>query len=218
MSVLIIHILVNLESITKHITDILKISISLFIIVDAVGNIPIFLSLTESVKKRRDSIFRQAILVSFILLMFFSILGEGVLRFFNISIHSFAIAGGILLIFISTRMMTGELTKVYEREKKEFLGVVPIAFPLLVGPGAITTSMLSIQQFGIFPTVISVIIVSLLNWLILMNAERLYNLLGKTGSLVVSRLMAVFISAIAVEYVVLGLRNVLSTILHPAKE
>lgn len=197
----------NFERITEHVVDILKVSVSLFIIVDSVGNIPIFLSLTESVKRRRGAIFRQAIIVSFILLMFFSILGEGVLRFFNISIYSFAIAGGVLLIFISIRMLIGELAEAYEKEKKEFLGVVPLAFPLLVGPGAITTSMLSIQQFGIVPTVVSVILVSVLNWFILMNSERLNNLLGKTGSIIVSKLMAIFISAIAVEYIVFGVKN-----------
>ncbi|MCS7213795.1 MAG: MarC family protein [Candidatus Calescibacterium sp.] len=197
----------DFEVITEHIVDILKVSVSLFIIVDSIGNIPIFLSLTESVKRRRGVIFRQAIVVSFILLMFFSILGEGVLRFFNISIYSFAIAGGVLLIFISIRMLIGELSEVYDKEKKEFLGVVPLAFPLLVGPGAITTSMLSIQQFGILPTVVSVILVSALNWFILMNSERLNNLLGKTGSIIVSKLMAIFISAIAVEYIVFGVKN-----------
>ncbi len=187
--------------------DVLRVSISLFIVVDSVGNIPIFISLTESLKKRRRFIFRQSILVSFILLMFFSILGEGVLRFFNIKIYSFAIAGGMLLFFISMKTLAGRIDNEYDKERKEFLGAVPLAFPLLVGPGAITTAMLSIQNYGIIQTVVSVFIVSAINWLILMNAERINSVFGKTGSVVVSKLMAVFISAISIEYITFGIRG-----------
>lgn len=187
--------------------DVLRVSISLFIVVDSVGNIPIFISLTESLKKRRRFIFRQSILVSFILLMFFSILGEGVLRFFNIKIYSFAIAGGTLLFFISMKTLAGRIDNEYDKERKEFLGAVPLAFPLLVGPGAITTAMLSIQNYGIIQTVVSVFIVSAINWLILMNAERINSVFGKTGSVVVSKLMAVFISAISIEYITFGIRG-----------
>lgn len=187
--------------------DVLQVSVSLFIVVDSVGNIPIFLSLTEEFKKKRKAIFRQSIFVSFVLLMFFSILGEGVLRFFNIKIYSFAIAGGMLLLFISIRMLVGRLESDYGKEKREFLGVVPLAFPLLVGPGAITTAMLSIQNYGIIITVISVVVVSAINWIVLMNSERINKIFGKTGSVVISKLMAIFISAIAVEYITFGIKD-----------
>lgn len=198
---------VILEEPLEFIKRILKVSISLFIVVDAIGNIPIFLSLTQEMKKRRRKLFRQAVLISFFLLMFFSMLGEGVLRFFNISIYSFAIAGGILLLMLSIRVLVGKLAEMSERETREFMGVVPLAFPLLVGPGAITTSILSIQNFGIMPTIIAVVIVSVANWIVLMNAEKLNLLLGKTGSMIVSKLMAIFIAAIAVEYIALGVKN-----------
>lgn len=192
-----------MDFIYDFLKDVLRVSISLFIVVDSVGNIPIFISLTEDLKKRRRFIFRQSIFISFILLMFFSILGEGILRFFNIKIYSFAIAGGVLLLFISMKMLAGR--DEYGKERREFLGAVPLAFPLLVGPGAITTAMLSIQNYGIIQTVVSVIIVSAINWLILMNAERINSFFGKTGSIVVSKLMAIFISAISVEYITFGI-------------
>jgi multiple antibiotic resistance protein len=89
------------------------------------------------------------------------------------------------------------------------IGVVPIAFPLLVGPGAITLTIVNIQTAGVLITVISVIVVLLITWLILRAIEPINSFLGETGSVVISRLMAVFIAAIAIEFIASGIRFML---------
>jgi len=121
--------------------DLFRGIIALFIIVDPVGNIPIFVGLTEKMKaeeKRRT--FRTATIVGLILLLAFAVAGQQILNLFGITIHSFMIADGILLLIISVKIL------IYGGWKEtvvtpESVGAVPIACPLLVGPGAITTTI-----------------------------------------------------------------------------
>jgi multiple antibiotic resistance protein len=91
----------------------------------------------------------------------------------------------------------------------ESLGAVPIGFPLLVGPGAITATILILQSSGIFVTVVSVLITFVIVWLVLRFINPIYKILGRNGALVVTRLMAMFIAAIAVQYIVDGAKNLI---------
>jgi multiple antibiotic resistance protein len=94
----------------------------------------------------------------------------------------------------------------------ESMGAVPIAMPLLVGPGAITTTILNLQSYGIAITAISVLIVLLLTWFILKYVDLVYRFLGKTGAIVIARVMALLIGAIAIQYLLLGVTHFLETI------
>ncbi|MCS7136610.1 MAG: MarC family protein [Nitrososphaerota archaeon] len=188
------------------IDELVKSIIALFIIVDPIGNVPIFIGLTSSMnREERRKTFKTAIIISFILLNVFALAGRSILSIFNISLHSFKIAGGLLLLIISIKILIhGTWEEKYL--SKGSIGVVPIAFPLLVGPGAITLTIVNIQTAGVLVTVISVIIVLLITWLILRSIEPINNFLGETGSVVIARLMAVFIAAIAIEFIASGIR------------
>ncbi len=188
------------------IDELIKSIIALFIIVDPIGNIPIFIGLTSNMtREERSKTFRTAIVISFVLLNVFALAGQSILLVFNISIHSFKIAGGLLLLIISIKILIHGMWE--ERHLSDrSIGVVPIAFPLLVGPGAITLTIVNIQTTGVFVTVISVIVVLLITWLIIRAMEPINNFLGETGSVVISRLMAVFIAAIAIEFIASGIR------------
>ena len=87
------------------------------------------------------------------------------------------------------------------------MGAVPIGCPLLVGPGAITTSILNIQSFGIFATLLSVFLTFVIVWLILRFIDPIYRILGKNGSLVITRVMALLIAAIFVQYILDGIKS-----------
>ncbi|MEM2341807.1 MAG: MarC family protein [Candidatus Bathyarchaeia archaeon] len=189
------------------IPSLIKSVISLFIIVDPFGNIPIFIGLTEGISgEKRRKIFNVATVTGFILLLLFAMTGREILRIFGITIESFMIAGGILLLIIAIRIliMGGWEEK---RLTPESVGVVPIAVPLLVGPGAITTTILNLQEFGILLTVISVIIVFTIVWVILRYIELIYKILGKSGAIVIARVMALLIAAIAIQYIINGLQS-----------
>ena len=177
-------------------SDLLKAFIALIVIVDPLGNIPIFSSLTAGMDgKVRRRTFNTATVVGFILLLAFALLGDQLLKLFGISMESFMVAGGLLLAIISVKILVqggwGE-----RQGSPEDVGAVPIAFPLLVGPGAITTTMLILKSSGLAVTVSAVSLVFATVWLILRFIDPIYTLLGKTGSAVVTRVMAVFIAAV----------------------
>jgi multiple antibiotic resistance protein len=189
------------------ILEIAKAAIALFIIVDPFGNIPIFVGLTETMEdKQRKKVFNLAILVSLILLLVFSFIGQEILNIFGLSIYSFEVAGGILLLIISIRILiSGSMHE--NVESPESIGAVPIAIPLLVGPGAITTTIFNLQAYGIIAAVLAVVIVLLLTWVILRFMGRIYRFLGKTGAVVIARVMALLIAAIAVQYILTGVTH-----------
>jgi len=184
--------------------ELAKAVITIFIIVDPLGNIPIFISLTKGMAKEdRQKAFRTAIFTGFILLISFALVGQQIFMLFGISLYSFMIAGGILLLIISIRILVrGEWEE--DSTTPESIGVVPIGFPLLVGPGAITTTILNLQASGVIVTTIAVLIVFVVVQIILRLIDPIYRFLGSSGSLVISRLMALLIAAIAIQYILDG--------------
>lgn len=181
--------------------------ISLFIIVDPFGNIPIFIGLTERLgREERRKVFHTATVTGFMLLLLFAIAGREILNMFGITLQSFMIAGGILLLIIAIRILVmGGWEE--PRLTPESVGVVPIAVPLLVGPGAITTTILNLQEFGIILTIVSVVIVFSIVWLTLRYIEPIYKVLGRNGAIIIARVMALLIAAIAIQYIVNGLQS-----------
>jgi len=196
------------DAVIATIPSLVRAVISLFIVVDPLGNIPIFISLTEDMSKReRRKTFETATVTGVILLLFFALVGQQIFILFGISMESFMIAGGILLLLIAVKML---LTGSWEesRVSPESVGIVPIAIPLLVGPGAITTTILNIRIFNVAVTVVSVLIVFFIVWITLRFIDPIYRLLGRSGSLIIARVMALIIAAIAVEYILEGIRGI----------
>jgi multiple antibiotic resistance protein len=180
--------------------------IALFIIVDPLGNIPIFVGLTENINDaQRKKTYNTAILVSFALLLVFAFTGQEILSLFGLSIYSFEVAGGILLLIIAIRILISGFHE--STESPESLGAVPIAIPLLVGPGAITTTIFNLQSYGTIITISAVVVVLALTWVILRFINGFYKILGKTGSIVIARVMALLIAAIAVQYILTGVTH-----------
>lgn len=184
-----------------------KAAIVLFIIVDPLGDIPIFIGLTEKMTElQRKKIFNTATIVGFILLLVFAFTGQEIFIIFGVSISSFEVAGGILLLIIAIRILISG--SMHETDvAPESMGAVPIAMPLLVGPGAITTTIFNLHAYDIYVTVISVFIVMAIVWLILRYITSVNRFLGKTGSLVIARVMSLLIAAIAVQYILTGAKE-----------
>ncbi|MEM2995657.1 MAG: MarC family protein [Candidatus Bathyarchaeia archaeon] len=181
--------------------------VSLFIIVDPVGNLPILLSLTQNMPDdRRRKAFRTATLTGLILLLSFASVGQQILALFGVSLHNFMVAGGILLLIIAIKILIAGGWE-DEATTPESVGAVPIAVPLLVGPGAITTTIINIQSYGFPVTTASVLITFAFVWLIFKFIDLIYAFLGRTGSLVIARVMALLIAAIAIRYILEGLSH-----------
>jgi multiple antibiotic resistance protein len=189
------------------VSELAKAVIALFIIVDPFGNIPIFMGLTEKMEEsQKKKVFNTATLVGVILLLVFAFTGQEILTIFGLSIYSFEVAGGILLLIIAIRILiSGSMHE--DVESPESLGAVPIAMPLLVGPGAITTTIFNLQAYGTLSAILAVLIVLSLTWIILRFINGIYRFLGKTGSLVIGRVMALLIAAIAIQYILTGVTH-----------
>jgi multiple antibiotic resistance protein len=201
-----------LDVMTENVLNLAKAILVLFIIVDPFGDIPIFMSLTEKMpKEQKRKVFNTATLVSFVLLLAFAFAGQEIFSIFGVSIFSFEVAGGILLLIIAVRILiSGSLMEM--NESPESIGAVPIAMPLLVGPGAITTTIFNLQAYGVAVTVLSVFAVLIVTWFILRYVDSVYRFLGKTGALVIARVMALLIAALAVQYVLFGVTHFLESI------
>ncbi|MFZ8802084.1 MAG: MarC family protein [Candidatus Calescibacterium sp.] len=196
----------NLD-LSEYILAFWKSFLALFIIVDVLGNIPIFLSISARMTKtQRQKMLTRAVFASFWLLITFTLLGDFFFKFFGVSLDSFRIAGGILLLVISLKIL---LVGTWEEKQidPESSGVVPIAFPLLAGPGAITQVIISTKQYGFLITFISILLVSIINYFVLKKIDSIYKFMGKSGSIIISRLMSVMIAGISVDFIVKGISN-----------
>ena len=191
--------------------DIITSVIALFVVIDPIGNIPLFIAFTKKLEKaEHKTVSKTAIITAAALLLLFGIAGTQILGLFGITIFSFMIAGGTLLFIIAIELLTyGEWR--FVSKVKEDIGVVPIAFPLLAGPGSITAVIISYQTSGFLITFFSIIIVITITYVILRMVNPIYKILGNRGSMIVSRVFAVIIAAIAVEYIVEGIKNLFVT-------
>jgi multiple antibiotic resistance protein len=188
--------------------DLLKSIISLFVVVNPIGKVPIFIALTEKMEKQNKKLVsKNAIITTAVLLTVFAVAGIQLLSIFGISIFSFMIAGGILLFIIAIEFMTHGEWRFGRSSTSGDSGIVPLAFPLLAGPGAITTVIISLQAYGWIVAIISIAFVVSLTYLVLQMGNPLLRILGRRGSIVTTRVFAIFLAAIAVQYIVEGLRQ-----------
>jgi len=156
-------------------------------------------------KERLDT-FVEAIYVGFLLLLLFTLGGTWILSVFMIDLNDFKIAGGILLLVMALIILIrGHLDVVTPGED---VGAVPLGCPLLVGPGAITTSMVLIGMYGMPITLIAVVINFVISGAIFYFAENIYCAIGKTGSTIVAKVMAIILAAIAVKFIREGILNI----------
>jgi multiple antibiotic resistance protein len=198
-------------------TEYSKIFISLFAIVDPVGMIPIIIAFTAGMTaQKRGRVGRVASLSVFVILLAALLLGEAILGFFGISIHSFRTAGGILLLLMSINMLIGDKPSYTpddtgDSDATSSVAIVPLSTPLLAGPGAISTVILDAHKgtnaghYGMMALIL--LLLSLTVWLTFLIAPWVSQRLGKIGSSIVSRLMGLLLAAIAVEFIAGGLRG-----------
>lgn len=183
-----------------------KAFIILFVVMDPPGNIPVFIALTKGMRKEeRRTELNHAVIVATILLLLFAFLGKIILNVLGISIDSFMIAGGILLLLISFDLLRGEHKYGVTEESGAGVGAVPMGTPMLAGPGAITAVMVIIQSSGVFVVLFSILSAIIATRLVLGQSDRLYDLMGKVGTEVLSRVIGIIVAAIAIQFIGTGI-------------
>ena len=187
--------------------------------VNPIGIMPVFVSLTAHMPpEERNRTALQANIAVAVILIASLVAGQLLLDMFSISLDSFRVAGGLLLLSIAFSMMSGKLgeDKQTKQEKSEYvskeqIGVVPLAMPLMAGPGAISSTIVygsrypaAIDTVGIG---ISIIAFATCSWLLFRSAPVIVRFLGQTGINVITRIMGLILGALGIEFIANGLRN-----------
>jgi len=195
----------------------------LFAITNPVGAVPVFLSVTHDLSRsQRREIAKKTAITVVVTLITFALIGQWIFKFFGSSTDAFAIAGGILLFRMAMEMLSGKLStiKISQEETEEFseevvtleeVAIIPLAIPLISGPGAITTVMLYTAKSTSLPekvTVIaSIVAIGLTVLLVLCSANRIKAKLGRVGIKVMTRMMGLILTSMAVQMIINGIKG-----------
>ncbi|CAB3288264.1 conserved membrane protein of unknown function [Methanocaldococcus lauensis] len=193
---------------------------SIFSILNPFGAVPVFIALTESYpKKERNLIAKKTVIYTLIILLIFTLFGNWILKFFGISLDAFKIAGGLLLLLISLDMVRGKQeAKLHKKEIEDAyeideIALMPLATPLLAGPGSITACMVAMAEaptFGDkFLVILAIIVSILITYVTLLSSEKILDRIGKLGIKILTRMMGFILTAIAVQMAVNGIKGAL---------
>lgn len=184
--------------------------IPLFVAVDSIGNIPLFLSLVEGLnKKERQKVIIESVATATFIAIIFAFVGKWVLRFIGITVTDFKIAGGILLLVISVNLLLPGKTRVLTGgEHFRDVGVFPLGTPLITGPAVLTTTLMMIDTFGIIPTFVSLILNMFISWLTMVKSNVMIKIMGIAGSRAFSKIMYILLAAIGVMMIRQGISAV----------
>ena len=195
---------------------------SILFLVDPIAVVPTFLAITqgETVERRRATA-RRACIAAGILLIVFAAAGNLIFRAFGITLPAFRIAGGAILWLVAMDMLRGERrtqeseAEIDEGIRKDDVALTPLAMPMLAGPGAISTVMVLSGQartparaaviYG------SIVVTLIISWIMLRVSDRVMSRFGQTGIRVVMRIMGLMLAAVAVQFVVTGIREAFFT-------
>jgi multiple antibiotic resistance protein len=203
-------------------TFVFRTFLTLFVVMDPVGLGPLFLGLAgDRSAAERLQVARKAVLVASGIMIVFTVGGSALLRYLNISLDAFRVAGGVLLFRIAVDMVYAHQERTTEEEAAESrarqdITVFPLAIPFIAGPGALASVMiLGTQARGVpwGPAVVLAMaaVVLVLTYVAFRLAGPLSRLLGRTGVNVVSRVLGILLAALAVQYVADGVRGILKT-------
>ncbi|MCX6710031.1 MAG: MarC family protein [Candidatus Woesearchaeota archaeon] len=191
-------------------SELLRAFLSIFIIMDPFGSVPVLLGLTKNFSHiERNHLIKQAIIIASGLLLLFLVFGRKILEFFGITIDSFKIAGGVILLIMGIETVLdlkfrNEATEGYK------IAVVPLATPLITGPGVLTAAIIVVMRYGLLMGIIAAALSLLITWAIFRNAGRIFKVLGKQGNEILSKIMGLLLTAIAVEFIVQGIKAMMA--------
>lgn len=186
--------------------------IPIFVAVDIIGSIPLFISLVEdSTKEQKHKIIIDSVTIATIMAIGFMFIGKLVLKLLGITISDFQIAGGALLFIIAARLLLPGAVKIIPAsDGNKDVGVFPLGTPLITGPAVLTTTLMMLDSFGIGPTFVSLIINILIVWIVLLKADYIMKIVGANGTRAFAKIMYILLAAIAVMMVRRGITGAFS--------
>jgi len=189
---------------------------SFFTLMNPVGVMPVFLTMTDSLsKKERQRTAVKANVTAFIVLISFAFLGEYLFNFFGISINGLKVVGGVLFFFMGYDMLNARLSRIKMKEEDveqymDDISVTPLGIPMIAGPGAITNAIVLMSQSHTILdkglVTISIFLVSSVSLLVLMGATGITRFIGEKGNKIMMKIMGLIVMVIAVEFFFAGVK------------
>ena len=177
-----------------NVKEIFTASMIIFAVIDILGSIPIIIDLRNRVGEIHS---RNASIVSAVIMIAFLFIGERILNLIGIDVNSFAVAGAFVLFFLALEMILG--VSIYKDEAPETASIVPLAFPLIAGPGVMTTILALRAEYEVINLVFAIIINVTVVFFVLIMSSRIEKRLGKSGLSVIRKVFGVVLLAIAVK-------------------
>lgn len=184
--------------------------IPIFVAVDAIGNIPLFISLVEGLnKKQKHKVIIDSVTTATCVAILFMLGGKLILRLLGITIADFQIAGGTLLFIISLRLLLPGMQKSFlSNSHDKDIGIFPLGTPLITGPAVLTTTLMMLDTYGIISTFISLVLNMIIVWLTLVKSEVIIKIIGNSGTRAFSKIMYILLAAIGVMMIRRGVLGV----------
>ncbi len=178
--------------------------IPLFVAIDVFGVIPIFLSLTENLDRtEKDKLVTEASMAALVVAIIFLFGGRAIFRFLGVTENDFRVGGGIVLLVLAVIDLVSSSDK--QRNPDDSVGVVPIGIPLIIGPAVLTTILILVDTYGHWITIVSILLNLLIVWFVFRYSQLVGKIMGKTVSRAVAKIAALFMVAIAVMMIRVGL-------------
>ena len=168
----------------------------LFAVIDIVGSIPIIISLREKNGAIKSG--RASVIAAFVLIIFLFI-GEEILNLIGINVNEFAVAGSLILFFIALEMVLGVSLFKQDESNLEMATVFPIAFPIVAGPGSLTTLLSLRAEYALENIIVAILVNVVVVFIVLKTSNRLQGFLGKNGIKIIEKVFGVILLAIAVK-------------------
>jgi multiple antibiotic resistance protein len=191
--------------------------VTLFVILDPIGVVPFYQALTREIAPaQRRTVAKNSVLISVGLLLVFAYLGQAILALLGINIYDFEIAGGTLLLVFAIRdalsnepLGASESLAAKEKSDVERIAVIPLATPLLAGPGSLTTCiLLANANYGYLIAGVAILVDSSLAFVALRSSDSLNKIIGPSGLMIIGKVLDILMTAIAVSYLVRGILGV----------
>jgi len=191
--------------------------VTVFALVDPIGTLPFFVSLTEGFEaKDRQAVLGRAVITLGVVLTTFALVGRFLFLAFGFTLAAFEVAGGILLFLVAYDMLRGEVTRTKlspsddDASRRTDVGIVPLGIPLLAGPGAISTVMIyegnaGSDPFIIVATFVATGIVTVLTYFIFRYGQRILRSVGRVGVMAMTRVLGLMLAAVGVQFVANGI-------------
>lgn len=199
----------------EHWHNFLLAFIPLFIAIDVIGILPIFMSMVDGIEKpQKTKIINQSVVTALSVSIGFLVIGKFVFSVLGIEVYDFKMAGGLLLlVFAINDLLFSERGK---RAINTSIGVVPLGIPLVVGPAVLTTTIVSVDTFGYIPTVTSLVVNLAIVWLVFLKSNFIYRLMRESGSRAFAKVASLLLAAIAVMMIRRGLMDMMLYIKKPS--